>query len=358
MSVFSWFKGGKIREGALFGIELEVEGEPRVTPLGALYKYFNSVPDGSLRDGVELVSIPLTFEQAQEAADMYTAYCANIRVNLSPRCSTHIHVNIQDMEYEQLRSFIWLAAALEPVLLRYCSELRNHNTYTVPMYNATNLVQWWRDLLKHMQAGNRDNVQAMLTGGAPKYCAVGAFRMYEYGTIEFRMFPGCKDGRKLMGWIGMLNSIRELAMTHSVELLRDRKIQQGVRTLLTEQLLEMRKAVSLSELDSLVEKGVEMANDITRGVKTVEDLLRVHKQLFPDSAPFVVERGMFGQHLLGNNTTPAALEAFVRTVSVDEVNAAYGRDQKLLVLYKELMAVTDPVTAADIIITLKRVWGV
>jgi hypothetical protein len=358
MSVYSWFKGGKIREGALFGIELELEGEPANTPLGGLKKYFNAVPDGSLRQGIELVSVPLTYEEAQEAAQMYTQYCAPLRVNLSPRCSTHIHVNIQDMEYEQLRSFIWLAAALEPVLLRYCSELRNHNTYTVPMYNSTNLVSWWRDLLKHTQAGDRDRVQAILTGSAPKYCAVGAFRMYEYGTIEFRMFPGCKDGRKLIGWIGMLNSIRELAMTHSVELLRDRKIQQGVRTLLTEQLLEMRKAVSLSELDQLVEKGVEMANDITRGVKTVEDLLRVHKQLFPDSAPFVVERGTLGQHLLGKNTSPSALETFARTISIDEVNAAYGRDQKLLVLFKELMAVTDPVTAADIIITLKRVWGV
>jgi hypothetical protein len=359
MSVFAWFKEDRVRyTGARYGIELEIEGDGlQEASLGEMSQLFRTTPDGSLRNGIELVSSPLTMEQVQQACQMYNTFCRGRRISLSPRCSTHIHVNVQDMNEEQFRSMVWLSVALEPVLLRYCSELRNHNTYTVPVYNSVNLVQFWNTLLKDIKDKRRGHVQQRLTSSVPKYCAVGAFRLFEYGTLEFRMFPGCKDGVKLLGWVQMLDSIRELAMTTTVTQLRDRKVQDGVRALLTEQLLAMRKSVSIPELCDLIEKGTQMANDITREVKTVDQLLALHQQLFPEAAPFRIIKGTFWSSL-NTQYQAGTLDVFLAEVQKDQFIQAYSGRSRVVDLFTELSANTDPVTAADIVIAVKRTWGV
>ncbi len=359
MSVFGWFREDRARySGAMFGIELEIEGDGIAeADIGTLNQYFRKTTDGSLRNGIELVSVPLTLDQVQQASSSYTQFCRGRRISLSPRCSTHIHVNVQDMNEEQFRSMVWLSVALEPVLLRYCSDLRNHNTYTVPVYNSVNLIQFWNKLLSDIKNKRRGAVQQVLTSHVPKYCAVGAFRLFEYGTIEFRMFPGCKDGVKLLGWVQILNSIRELAMTNTVSQLKDRKVQDGVRVLLTDQLLAMRKTVSITELCDLIEKGIEMANDITREISTVDQLLGIHQQLFPEAAPFRVVRGSFWQPLV-KAQTEGTLPAFLDSVGSDSFLQEYSARARMGELFNELCANTDPVTAADIIIQIKQQWGV
>lgn len=339
MSFWSDLRGRNVvHEGCKFGIELEVEGvEPDDVP-DELRDYCSVTSDGSLRNGIELVTTPLTLGQVAEFAPLYTEW-ASENVTLSERCSTHIHVNVQDMTEVQFKAFLWLCIAIEPALMSTVSEFRQNNVYCYPVYKTGNLVKSYRTLF--------ENPNNFFTN-VPKYCAVGLFRFREYGTVEFRMFDGTTDGEDLIRWCTLLQSIRDKALTSTIKSLQDRKTTDGLRTLLTQELNILS--------DDTLEEGIRMANDIFSKRMTAEELLAFHVSLFPEEAPLQIVRGQFGrtamQHLqagtltdyLGNFTRDDFLEAY------RDVN------QPLYALFTEVSS-ENPIAAADMVVAVSQTFS-
>lgn len=276
------YSGSPVKNrGLLYGLELEIEGSG-LEVASTLLPRTNWIVerDGSLRNGFEFKSRKAsTYMETAGMIKEYGNFLENCKAKATPRTSVHIHLNTQHMTAEQMKSMVWLSVAMEPVILRFCSELRNHNGYCIPVYNSTNLVKYWRYVFRFLDG---DISTSDLTGMSRyKYAATGAYRLLDLGTIEYRMFPGCTDYTKLYWYIDILRSMYEVAMQNPVSVLRDKKLSEGLLSLITNVIIENRKSVTLKELECLLERGVQMANDISRVPMTRQQLFAKHAELFP-----------------------------------------------------------------------------
>lgn len=330
-------RSNPIHVGSLFGIELEVEGVSPDDVPDSLLSTFSITEDHSLRNGIELVSRPITLAQVEAVAPVYTEWASEV-VTLSDRCSTHIHVNVQDMTEDQFKAFLWLCIAIEPALMSTVSEVRQENVYCYPVYKTTNLVHKYRELFTQPNS---------FFSSTPKYCAIGLFRLREYGTVEFRMFDGTTNGSDLVRWCSLLDSLRTKALTSTIESLRDRKTVHGLRTLLTNEL-----NVDLS--DDILEEGIRMANDIFKKRMTVEDLLSVHASLFPEEAPKQIVKGRFGAECLEQDRL-GTLESYLTNFNREQFLEVYGT-QPLFSVFAEISG-ENPVAAASVVNKVRIAYG-
>lgn len=360
----------RVRGGCLFGVEIEIEREGGFSGVDTdpLHEYGSFTDDGSLRGGIEFVTKPLSTVEIDLFADAYAEWASDKQIQLSDRCSTHIHVNVQDMTAEQLSSFVWLSAAVEPLLMEFSNAQRRNNTYCVPMYFSTNLSSWYSEVLrlfKEQRGGELSN----LLQRAPKYAAIGGFRLREYGTLEFRMFPGLESGQQLKDWARILEAIRQMAISTPVSDLLDLKIKSGVLSIIHPVLLNHRPDIQQDKLTALLEKGIEMANNTTRKQLTAKELLAIHRTLFPEEAPLEISPGQFGSLILssaksGDDVTDLA--ELLKKLNSRDFQRHYGSN-KYQQLFVELCTLrpTDSDDAADahvirsvqIINYIRSIWG-
>lgn len=184
--------------------------------------------DGSLRDGREYIfNGPLNGKGLTRAINDFhiKALRAEIdeEISCNHRCSTHIHVDMTDLDNEgQLFTFILLALFMEPVLFNtFDGELRKNSIYCVPLYEQ----DWY---LKVLNDCIRRNDIMGISNGSQKYASINLRRLVEgadeecaLGTIEFRMFPSTLNGNDIRLWVNMLLSMKKYAMNHTVEDVRN-----------------------------------------------------------------------------------------------------------------------------------------
>lgn len=360
----------RVKEGCLFGVEIEIEREDGFSGVdtGGLSNYGVFTEDGSLRGGIEFVSGVLTPLQVDALADEYTEWAKDKGIQLSDRCSTHIHMNVQDLTAEQLTSLVWLSAAVEPLLMEFSNPQRRNNTYCVPMYNSLNLSHWYSLVLDKFRAGQQRELNDILQR-APKYAAIGGFRLREYGTLEFRMFPGLETGQQLKDWSRILEAIRQMAISTPVQDLLDLKIKKGVLSIIHPVLLNHRPDIQPDKLTALLEKGIEMANNTKRKPLTAKELLAIHRTLFPEEAPLEIISGQFGQLIMSHlksGDDNADLTALIRKLTNDQFKRQYGgsRYQSLFVELCSLRPSDDDAAAdahvirsVQIINIIRGIWS-
>jgi hypothetical protein len=222
------------------GIEVELE-HVRLKLDRDLWDY---TQDGSLRDGVEYISNgPINGKGLSSAIN--NLHIAGLRKGVDAdyccnhRCSTHIHVDMTDLQDEQqLFTFILLALFMEPLLFSsFDSKLRENSNYCVPLYAQDKYLQVLNDSL-------RNNILTPLSLFSQKYSSINLRRLVggvdddgALGTIEFRMFPSTLDGNTLRLWVNILLSMKKYAVTHTVEDVRQLSrllSSQGTTEFLTE----------------------------------------------------------------------------------------------------------------------------
>lgn len=360
----------RVKEGCLFGVEIEIEREDGFSGVdtGGLSNYGVFTEDGSLRGGIEFVSGVLTPLQVDALADEYTEWAKDKNIQLSDRCSTHIHMNVQDLTSDQLTSLVWLSAAVEPLLMEFSNPQRRNNTYCVPMYNSLNLSHWYSLVLDKLRSGQQRELNDVLQR-APKYAAIGGFRLREYGTLEFRMFPGLETGQQLKDWSRILEAIRQMAISTPVQDLLDLKIKKGVLSIIHPVLLNHRPDIQPDKLTALLEKGIEMANNTKRKPLTAKELLAIHRTLFPEEAPLEIVTGQFGQLILSclkSGDDAADIATLLSKLTKNQFSRVYGgsRYQTLFVELCSLRPTGDDAAAdahvirsVQIINIIRGIWG-
>jgi hypothetical protein len=118
--------------------------------------------------------------------------------NYSDRCSTHVHVNVQDMTMEQVRSIALVYQTVERLLFHaFIGEKRENNIYCVPWYQAGFTVAVMERL-----AMDPNQIRHWV-----KYTALNMLPIREKGTIEFRHLKGTCDVDHIMTWLNLIGSI-------------------------------------------------------------------------------------------------------------------------------------------------------
>lgn len=350
--------GKRVRHiGFKCGIEIEIEGDGTHRPLSdVMREYFLAVNDGSLRNGIEYVSKPLNTDEYPAAVAAYAAYVRKGAFVCSTRCSTHIHVNVQDLTVQQFKAFMYLSLALEPLLMELVPPHRRENVYCMPAYKTTNVHYMYSRMFNQIEKGSITDSRILRS--MPKYVGIGLFKLEEYGTVEFRMFPATKQAELLNTFIGVLEEIRETAIHNTVDVLKDIKLTQGIQTLVVKRLGSA-LGISKETKDQLLELGIRSANDMLLNFEdlTRENLLKIHSTLFPESAPETINPDTFAANCVQayNNTN---LAGFLAKFDKESFKTAYQSipDPFYKIFCEIRKIVVDIPTAADITTEIQKAY--
>lgn len=200
-----------------FGAEVEVEDvvyHSHVNLGGhAAPPGFNVHTDGSLRNGLEFVTTPLPFPQLLMAfvnLDKYMQAHMSKQPSFSWRTSNHIHLNVRDMSWAELVRLMLLYSIFELQMFKFAGNTRVNSVFCVPLtktslnYNIHEMLRTGANRWLSRDGGSWD-----------KYCALGVFRLFDLGTLEFRHFPGGFDVDRLAQWVSLILSLRVAASSMS-----------------------------------------------------------------------------------------------------------------------------------------------
>ena len=196
-----------VDSNALVGIEVEVENIPNSVNLNY---YWSATEDGSLRNnGIEFISIPLRGSQIEYAVRyLFTQLQENNDPVFSPRTSIHIHLNVRDFSWNQVKTLVILYALFEKHFFHTVGTTRETNIFCVPLYKSQQLasldsieqeVKWYKY--------NALNIAPIYGDGDVK----------QHGTIEFRHLYGTDDLPTIMNWINTILKLRQACSVYSLE---------------------------------------------------------------------------------------------------------------------------------------------
>lgn len=197
------------------GVEIEVEDVQQIpSQQGSTIEIpgFFVHQDGSLRNGLEFVTSPLPVSQLVLALvnlDHWMKKSLIHTPSFSWRTSNHVHLNVRDMSLGDLGKLILLYSIFELQMFKYAGESRLNSVFCVPL-TKTNLHTNIHHVLSQAEV-----LMFSRDGGWDKYCALGIFRLFDLGTVEFRHFPGGFDVERLVKWVSFILSLRVAASSLS-----------------------------------------------------------------------------------------------------------------------------------------------
>ena len=200
----------------LIGIEVEAENVHLKSTQEKLveipYPIWTAKLDNSLRNnGMEFISIPMKGAMVHKAM-MLLQYALGPKVDFSPRCSVHVHVNVRDMTVAQIVALGLVYATAERLMFRWVGHDRENNIFCVPVYMthdlqglfAAAMAKFHRPVSFKYSALNFNTT--CLNSGLPLY-----------GTVEFRHLYGTASAALLVHWINLIFSIKKYAMKHPLD---------------------------------------------------------------------------------------------------------------------------------------------
>lgn len=200
----------------ILGLELELEN---FTSRAGGVDGFTYTNDGSLRNnGREAITAPT---KAKFLETLLTKFFAHHKVkeeHYSERCSTHVHMNVQDMTFSQLKVLAMLYQTMERLLFEYVGHDRKQNIFCVPWYESGLTPSFVDKLTRRPGEALRRWV---------KYSALNFLPVIEQGTVEFRHLHGTCDMKVLLGWINLLSCLHRYAKEHTFEELRDNILEMN-----------------------------------------------------------------------------------------------------------------------------------
>ncbi|AGK87027.1 amidoligase [Pseudoalteromonas phage RIO-1] len=261
-------------KGCYLGIEVELENVTKEVTKYDEVKYHKltqnlvrCIKDGSLRNhGAEFIfNQPLMYgsREFEQSINYIEKTCSTLQAVSSPRTSTHYHLNVTDLTPSQLSNLMYMSLLIEPVLMKYCSEYRQHNRFCLPTWQS-DVLHDLRNCLKWVAEGVADDA-AYFSVDRTKYSSISLHRLSDLGTVEYRMFDGTYNSAVHRNIGKLLNFLRRISQHRTLEEIKEAKVQGRLRTVLTSVLrTAFGTKVSTKELQQLLDKGAVQANDLVR----------------------------------------------------------------------------------------------
>ena len=255
---------------ARLGFELEVVN---ILNLNQLPPLWEAVPDNSLRNyGTEFRSCPLPTQYIEKALFFLhegLSFDALHPPSFSWRVSTHIHSNMQDLSVERFLFHLRLYIVFEPLFYYFAGTDRRTSNFCVPL-EETGLD----NLLSSVFSSNSPKNFLSLYQRWPKYSGLSLFRLCDYGTVEFRHFPGAATPALLVMWINLI-----INLYHAAETLNIEQTDDILRELYTSKkykhffFLIMKKGIPYSpKNEALLEQGARFIRHCFSPIPKLENL--------------------------------------------------------------------------------------
>lgn len=163
------------------GIELELESPRPFRDVAG----WERTSDGSLRDGIEYV---FDGPQAgQQALSSILAMGEELQANPpdpSFRCSTHIHMDVRDLDFNELDRLVALYTMYESVMFDHCAPYRRFSNFCPPYFINDQQVRHFNTYFRG--AAHPGSKLGYLRSQWNKYSALNLKVTGEIGSVEFR----------------------------------------------------------------------------------------------------------------------------------------------------------------------------
>ena len=124
--------------------------------------FWSLVDDPSLRKGIELVSCKMTQVKTKAALVAAQKAINLMKLTSASRCGVHVHVNMLNLTWGQMWSFMALYTFMEPEIFAKFAPERHDNHFCVPMaWNTKLAADLGRDIdmLRSFNVGDIDYTQ-------------------------------------------------------------------------------------------------------------------------------------------------------------------------------------------------------
>ena len=194
-------------KAGMFGVEIEAEGAGLDIPEN---KFWRQEDDGSLRARPECCEYvfkePLSYKDSITAVGWLNAqHKKNGTVlNWSFRCSTHVHLNVQEMELSALLRLVYLYYIFENLLVKWSGEEREGNRFCLRLKDSSEIPFVVEHIFRSSLRGVNEN--------QVRYSALNLGSLIKYGSVEFRSLSGTTDRERLSKWLNGIISLRDYAV--------------------------------------------------------------------------------------------------------------------------------------------------
>lgn len=179
-------------KGLKFGVEVEMEGVGAEQP----HQAWEVKVDRSLRDGYEFVfQAPLSLPESLKAVQgLYSGWRAlGITPSPSFRCSTHVHVNVQEWTIEEVKAAVFAYSLYEHEFMRNIHPDRTDNRFAVSGADSA--------YFEHNPLWDND---IRIDPNTYKYASLNTATLQQFGTLEFRSLHASKTPGIVLQWITTL----------------------------------------------------------------------------------------------------------------------------------------------------------
>ncbi len=177
--------------------------------------------DGSVPNGLEyLFKQPQNFDEAmssiEELYHIFTITHSKLKPNST--CSTHVHINVQDMTIPQILNFYILAGIFEPTLVDYCGASRHNNIFCMSIQNAYGMVHLLTEVINNQQL-----FDLLRNDREIRYSFCNLASVPKFGSVEFRGMRATKNPEPIKIWCKALLNLRKFSLeyTDPTNIIRD-----------------------------------------------------------------------------------------------------------------------------------------
>lgn len=157
--------------------------------------------DGTLLKGMSgefVLAKPLPRNEAKAAVEeLFEQIKQNAVLTDSHRTSTHVHMNFQHMNVNQVFLFLTLYYIFEECYFKAFAPERWGNQFCLSASQAGGIIE---NHIKNLQSGKF--YKGMQT--SEKYAAMNFASLSYHGTLEARLMGGCKDPQVFFKWLDVL----------------------------------------------------------------------------------------------------------------------------------------------------------
>ncbi len=164
--------------------------------------WWKIVPDGSVRDGFEVVSPILRGQRGVSEAMTVATALDDAGGCVDRRCGLHVHLDSSGLEFAQLRNIIRRYACYEQEIDAFMPPSRrgNENQYCHSL----------RPFVEQESFRRATNLRQLVQAQPDRYYKVNLKSLEVHRTLEFRQHSGTLNAMKIQNWLNFIDAfVRE-----------------------------------------------------------------------------------------------------------------------------------------------------
>lgn len=197
----------------LTGLEFECENVAKELPVEGTAGLWRMEKDGSLRGaGMEFVlREPLFGEDLISSVDWFCDWAKENRFEVNFRTGLHVHVDMRNVNSEQLLTMLVFYALYEPLIYKWVGDDREGSIFCLPFYKAEGAVHTIAQALKSTSR-MKDYLARV-----DRYAGLNLNALSKYGSVEWRHLMCTFDKERIVKWINVAQSFKKYAKKNPLE---------------------------------------------------------------------------------------------------------------------------------------------